>query len=123
MWSLEPVGLSPQKPRNARISHNENPSRSAAVKFFFHILDTEPYSSFNFKTSLYSHFQIMLGSPEKALLLTDANFASKVNPSCKYPACEINTANLFDEDGDPIFNLDAQTSPDPTTPTTCSSKP
>ena len=37
--------------------------------------------------------------------------------------CEINTFNLFDEDGDPIFNLDAQTSPNPATPTPRSTKP
>ena len=65
----------------------------------------------------------MLGTPEKALLLSDANFTTKVNPSRKYPVCDINTANLFDEDGDPIFNLDVQTSPDPATPTTRSTKP
>ena len=56
-------------------------------------------------------------------MLTDANFASKVNPSRKYPACDINTSNLFDDEGDPIFNLDAQTSPNPATPTPSSSKP
>ena len=100
--------MSHKKPRNARISHNENPARSDAVKFFLHVLDTEPYSSSNFKNTLYSHFQ--LGTPENALLLTDANFASKVKPSRKYSVCEINTANLFDEDGDPIFNLDVPTS-------------
>ena len=51
-----------KKPCNARISHNENPSRSDAVKFFFHTLNTEPYSFFNFKASLYNHFQLILGS-------------------------------------------------------------
>ena len=56
-------------------------------------------------------------------MLTDANFASKVNPTRKYPACKINTSNLFDEDGAPIFNLDAQTSPNPATPTPRSTKP
>ena len=74
------------------------------------LLETEPYSSFNFKQTLYSHFQRVLGTPENALLLTDAKFASKVKPSRKYSVCEINTANLFDEDGDPIFNLDVPTS-------------
>ena len=112
-----------KKPRNARISHNENPSKSDAVKFCYHCLDTEPYSFFNFKASIYTHFQLLLQSPDKALLLTDANFPTKVNPSRKYPTCKINILNLFDEDGDPIFNIDAQSSPNPGTPTTCSTKP
>ena len=107
-----------KKPRNARISHNENASKLDAVKFFYHCLDTEPYSFFNFKASIYTHFQLLLQSPDKALLLTDANFPTKVNPSRKYPACEINTSNLFDEDGDPIFNIHVQSSPNPGTPTT-----
>ena len=77
-----------------------------AVKNFFHTLDQEPYSFFNFKATLYNHFQVLLATPDKALLLTDANFAAKViTRLAKYPACDINTANLFDEDGDPIFNF------------------
>jgi len=102
----------------------ENPAKSDAVKFFLHVLDSDTYSSFNFKPTLYSHFQRLLGTPDKVLLLTDANFAGKVNPMRKYPACEIDTANLFDEEGDPLFVLDVQPcSPDPaSTPTTKSSK-
>ena len=106
-----------KKPRNARNSHGENPAKSDAVKFFTHTLDTEPYSFFNFKPTIFSHFQQLLQTPDKVLLLTD------VNPSRKYPACDINTSNLFDDEGDPIFNLDAQTSPNPATPTPSSSKP
>jgi len=102
----------------------ENPAKSDAVKFFLHVLDSDTYSSFNFKPTLYSHFQRLLGTPDKVLLLTDANFAGKVNPMRKYPACEIDTANLFDEEGDPLFVVDVQPcSPDPaSTPTTKSSK-
>ena len=92
----------------------EKPARSDAVKFFLHILETDSYSSFNFKPTLYSHFQRILGTPDKVLLLTDANFSAKVNPSRRYPACEIDTANLFDEAGDPIFKLGEPCSPDPT---------
>ena len=101
----------------------ENPAKSDAVKFFLHVLDSDTYSSFNFKPTLYSHFQRLLGTPDKVLLLTDANFAAKVNPMRKYPACEIDTANLFDEEGDPIFKLDEPLSPDPaSTPTASSAK-
>ena len=114
-----------KKPRNAKISHMENPSRSDAVKFFLHVLETEPYVSFNFKSTVYSHFQRLLSTPEKALLLTDANFAAKVNRSRKYPPCDINTTNFFDEEGDPIFVLEQQPcSPDavPTAKSTSSKK-
>ena len=55
----------------------------------------------------------MLGTPVKPLVLTDNNFASKVNPSRKYPVCKIDTGNLFDADGDPIFNPQAPVSPEP----------
>ena len=60
-------------------------------------------------SSLCMSFQLMptANSTSRTLLkplkLTDSNFASKVNPSQKYPACEVDTENLFDEDGDPIF--------------------
>ena len=101
----------------ARICHNEQPAKSDAVKFFLHILETDPYSSFNFKANLCSHFQRLLGTPEKALFLTNSNFVTKVNPSRKYPAYENNTANLFDDDRDAIFNFKLPTSPDPATPT------
>ena len=103
----------------------ENPSCSDAVKFFLHFLETEPYISFNFKSTLYSHFQRLLSTPEKVLLLTDANFAAKVNRSRKYPPCDIDTTNFFDEEGDPIFVLEQQPcSPDavPTAPSTSSKK-
>ena len=75
--------------RNARISHAQNPSFSDAVQFFLYIINTDAYSEFNIKQSLYSHFEQMLGTPVKPLVLTDNNFASKVNPSRKYPVCEI----------------------------------
>jgi len=75
-----------KKPRNAKISHSENTPKSDAVKFFLHLLNNEPYSQFNFKESLYAHFQRLLSTPEKALLLNDANFATKVNSSRRYPA-------------------------------------
>ena len=35
--------------------------------------------------------------------MDDNNFAAKANPSRTYPPCKIDTSNLFDEDGDPIF--------------------
>ena len=112
-----------QKTRNANISHNENPARSDAVKFSLHVLDPDAYFCFNFKPTLYNHLQHLLGTPDKALLLTDSNFAAKVNPSRRYSPCEIGTAYLFDEEGDPIFKLDVPYSPDATaTPTTSSAK-
>ena len=95
-----------KKPRNAKISHSENTPKSDAVKFFLHLLNNEPYSQFNFKESLYAHFQRLLSTPEKALLLNDANFATKVNASRRYPSCDIDTAHLFDEEGDPIFVME-----------------
>ena len=85
-----------KKPRNAKISHAEHPARSDAVKFFFYTLDSDPFKHFEFKNTLYRHFQNLLSTPEKALLLTDANFASKVSPMRRYPACDIDTAHLFD---------------------------
>ena len=102
----------------------ENPARSDAVKFFLHVLETDSYASFNFKPTLYTHFQRLLSTPDKVLLLTDANFAAKVNPSRKYPECDIDTANFFDEEGDPIFVLEQQPcSPDTvSTPTAALSK-
>ena len=64
----------------------------------------------------------MLSTPDNALLLTDANVASKVNPSRKYPVCDVDTANLFDEDGDPIFVMELN-SPEPSSaPTTSKTK-
>ena len=113
-----------KKARNAKISHAEHPARSDAVKFFFFTLDSDTYKHFNFKATLYQHFQNLLSTPEKALLLSDANFATKVNPSRRYPPCDINTTQLFDEEGDPIFNMDNATSfSPPATPTTDSSRP
>jgi hypothetical protein len=102
-----------KRTRNARISHAQNPAFSDAVQFFLYIINTDAYSEFNIKQSLYSHFELMLGTPVKPLLLNDNNFASKVNPSRKYPVCEIDTGNLFDADGDPIFYPQAQVSPEP----------
>ena len=78
-----------KRSRNARTSHAQNPSFSDAVQFFLHIINTDAYSEFNIKASLYSHFQQLLGTPVKPLVLTDNNFATKVNPSRKYPECEI----------------------------------
>ena len=52
-----------KKARNAKISHMENPARSDAVKFFLHVLDSDTYSSFNFKATLYNHFQLLLSTP------------------------------------------------------------
>jgi len=102
-----------KRTRNARISHAQNPAFSDAVQFFLYIIDTDAYSHFNIKQSLYSHFEVMLGTPVKPLVLNDNNFASKVNPSRKYPVCEIDTGNLFDEEGDPIFHQQAPLSPEP----------
>ena len=89
-----------------------NPSFSDAVQFFLHIINTDAYSEFDMKASLYSHFEQLLGTPVKPLLLTDNNFATKVNPSRKYPECDIDTGNLFDADGDPIFHPQAPVSPE-----------
>ena len=111
-----------KKARNARISHSENPAKSDAVNFFLHLLSTEPYAQFDFKQTLYTHFQRMLSTPDKALLHTDANFAAKVNPSRKYPVCDVDMANLFNEDGDPIFVMELN-SPEPSSaPTTSKTK-
>ena len=98
--------------RNARTSHALNPSFSDAVQFFLHIINTDAYSEFNIKQSLYSHFEQMLVTAVKPLVLTENNFASKVNPSRKYRVCEIDTGNLFDADGDPIFQPQAPLSPE-----------
>ena len=103
------------------VIHKTQPSLTQLI-FFLHLQSTEPYSQFDFKQTLYTHFQRMLSTPEKALLLTDANFAAKVNPSCKYPVCDVDTANLFDEDGDPIFVMELN-SPEPSSaPTTSKTK-
>ena len=101
----------------------KNPSFSDAVQFFLYIINTDAYSHFNIKQSLYSHFEVMLGTPVKALVLNDNNFASKVNPSRKYPVCDIDTGNLFDADGDPIFQPQAPLSPEPSTLTSEKTKP
>ena len=92
-----------KKSRNAKISHQQNPALSDAVLFFLHVLETDTYIHFDFKRSLYSHFQQLLQVPGKALLIDDNNFAAKANPSRTYPPCNIDTSNLFDEDGNPIF--------------------
>ena len=102
-----------KKPRNAKISHSENTPKSDAVNFFLHLLNNEPYSQFNFKQSLYGHFQRLLSTPEKALLLNDGNFATKVNASRRYPSCDIDTAHLFDEEGDPIFVMEVNSPTQP----------
>ena len=90
--------------RNARTSHSQNPSFSDAVQFFLHIINTDAYLEFNMKASLYSHFEQLLGTPVKLLNVMDNNFATKVNPSRKYPECNIDTGDLFEADGDPIFH-------------------
>ena len=100
MLFVESVVLGQQKDSQRKNITHGKPSKSDAVKFFLHVLDSDTYASFNFKPTLYNHFQRLLGTPDKVLLLTDANFAAKVNPMRKYPACEIVTANLFDEEGD-----------------------
>ena len=92
-----------KKSRNAKISHQQNPALSDAVLFFLHVLETDTYIHFDFKRSLYSHFQQLLQVPGKALLLDGSDFAAKANQSQKYPPCTIDTSNPFDEDGDPIF--------------------
>ena len=94
-----------KRSRNAHISHNENPSNSDAVQFFLHTLTTDSYNQINLKQELYAHLEQLLYTLEKPLKLTDRNFAAKVNPMRKYPDCTVNTGSLFDEDGDPIFNL------------------
>ena len=55
-----------KRSRNARTSHSQNPSFSDAVQFFLHIINTDAYSEFNMKASLYSHFQQLLGTPVKS---------------------------------------------------------
>ena len=63
------------------------------------------------KAEIYSHFEQLLSTQDKPLKLTDENFATKVNPRRSYPACTINTGSLFDEDGDPIFNIEVTSTP------------
>ena len=63
------------------------------------------------KASIYSHFEQLLSLPDKPLSLTDENFATKVNPRRSYPECTINTGSLFDEEGDPIFNVEIASAP------------
>ena len=56
-------------------------------------------------------------------MLTSQVKSTHLELANSYPACKINTSNLFDKKGDPIFNIDAQTSPNPATPTPRSTKP
>ena len=100
-----------KRSRNARTSHSENPSNSDAVQFFFHTLTIEPYCQFRMKEQLYAHFEKLLSTPDKQLHLADQNFATKVNPRRAYPECTVNTGILFDEDGDPIFNIEVASTP------------
>ena len=65
---------------------------------------------------MYAHFETLLAQPGKILKLDDTNFPTKVNPSRKYPPCIVDTSNLFDEDGDPVFTAEAPS--EPATPTT-----
>ena len=88
------------------------------MQFFHHTLSIEPYSQFNIKQELYAHFEQLLSTPEKPLKLTDQNFATKVNLMRKYPECTVNTGSLFDEDGDPIFNVQVTSTPASPVPTT-----
>ena len=60
---------------------------------------------------LYAHFEQLLSTPEKPLKLTAQNFQQKVTPMRKYPECIVNTGSLFDEDGDPIFNMEVTSTP------------
>ena len=76
------------------------------MQFFVHVISTDAYSEFNIKDTF------------ETSKLTDSNFASKVNPSQKYPACEVDTENLFDEDGDPIFQPQIPGSPEASALTT-----
>ena len=63
------------------------------------------------KEQLYAHFEKLLSTPDKQLQLDDLNFATKVNPRRAYPECAVNTCILFDEDGDPIFNIEVASTP------------
>ena len=81
------------------------------MQFFYHTLSLDPYVQFNIKASIYSHFEQLLSLPDKPLILTDENFATKVNPRRSYPECTVNTGFLFDEDGDPIFNVEIPSAP------------
>ena len=125
VWCIQHLSSSQQKKsRNAKISHQQNPALSDAVLFFLHVLETDTYIHFDFKRSLYSHFQQLLQVPGKALLLDDKNFAAKANPSRTYLPCNIDTSNLFDEDGDPIFVAQSEpASPMPAAGRKCSKKP
>ena len=60
---------------------------------------------------LYAHFEQLLSIPEKPLKLTAQNFHQKATPMRKYPECIVNTGSLFDEDGDPIFNIEVPSTP------------
>ena len=59
----------------------------------------------------------------KPLKLTDSNFTTKVNPSRKYPPGEVDTGNLFDEVGDPIFQPQTPVSPEASALATGENKP
>ena len=100
-----------KRSRNARTSHAENPSNSDAVQFFFHTLTIEPYCQFRMKEQLYTHFEKLLSTADKQFTLNDQSFSAKVNPRRTYPDCTVNTGILFDEDGDPIFNIEVASTP------------
>ena len=63
------------------------------------------------KQEVYSHFEHLLSTVDKPLVLNDGNFATKVNPRRTYPVCTVNTGSLFDEDGDPIFHIEVTSTP------------
>ena len=63
------------------------------------------------KAELYSHFEQLLSTQDRPLKLTDENFSTKVNPKRSYPDCTVNTGCLFDQDGDPILNIEVSSTP------------
>ena len=81
------------------------------MQFFLHVLSTPPFNEFNLQEQLFQHFEVLLSTPDKPLKLTAQNFATKVTPLRKYSECVVNIGSLFDEDGDPIFNMEVTSTP------------
>ena len=85
--------------------------RQIQIQFFFHVLYTPPLNEFNMQEQLFEHFEVLLSTADKPLKLTVQNFPLKVTSMRKYPECVVNTGSLFDEDGDPIFNMEVTSTP------------
>ena len=63
------------------------------------------------KEQLHAHFKKLLSTADKQLRLDDQKISTKINIKRAYPECTVNTGILFDEDGDPIFNIEVASTP------------